>query len=115
VGSNHNQLESPATQAPRNLTFVADVVDSQSSNNAEAAEVIAITGNMPIIGYLKVQLATDVVMAHHDQYQQQLSKQRSVFMLLAALGSLYITRAFYKLRFTFQRQWRAKARLLRKS
>ena len=115
VGSDPNQLESPATQAPRNLTFVADVIDSPSSKNTEAAELIATSGNMPIIGYLKIQLATDMVMAHHDQYQQQLSNQRSVFMLLAALGSLYITRAFYKLRFTFQRQWRAKARLLRKS
>ena len=113
--SDPNPLESPVTQVPRNLTFVADIIDPPSNKNTEAAEVIATSGNMPIIGYLKVQLATDVVMAHHDQYQQQLSNQRSVFMLLAALGSLYITRAFYKLRFTFQRQWRAKARLLRKS
>lgn len=115
VGSELTQLESLKNQAPHNLTFVADIIDSPSDQTAQTEDMVATFGSVPIIGYLKIQLATDIVMAHHNQFQQQLSKQRVIFMLLAALGALYITRAFYKLRFKFQRQWRAKARLLRKS
>lgn len=114
VGSELTQLESLRTSAPHNLTFVADIVEHPHSDNTQTEGDRAGTHRDPIVGYLKIQLATDAVMAHHDQFQQQLSKQRIVFMLLAALGALYLTRAFYKLRFKFHRQWRAKARLLNK-
>ncbi|MBT0585805.1 AhpA/YtjB family protein [Alteromonas oceanisediminis] len=97
INAARKQFEKHHSLTAERLTFVADVVDDKQ-----------------VIGYLQVQLATPQLMAHHTQYQQQLNQQRLVFMLLAALGALYITRGFYKLRFKFQRQWRAKARLLSK-
>lgn len=115
VGSELTQLESLRTNAPHNLTFVADIIEFTAGDDSSTTEDETSLASSPIVGYLKIQLATNAVMAHHDQFQQQLSKQRIVFMLLAALGALYLTRAFYKLRFKFQRQWRAKARLLGKS
>ena len=78
------------------LTFVADIQRSQADQANQT------------IGYLQLQLASQSVMAHHQPYQQQLTQQRMVFMLLAALGALYVTRAFYKLRFQIQRRLRAK-------
>jgi membrane protein len=111
AGSELSQLESIRLNAQHNLTFVADIVDAttQETETNSSLEIAA-----PVVGYLKVQLATDAVMAHHDKFQSQLNNQRIVFMLLAALGALYVTRAFYKMRFKFQRQLRAKARLLGK-
>lgn len=92
------------------LTFVADIrrptpneSDAVSNDNALADNTLVQT-----IGYLQLQLASETVMAHHQAYQQQLTQQRLVFMLLAALGALYVTRAFYKLRFQIQRRLRAK-------
>ena len=122
VGSELTQLESLRSNEAHNLTFVADIIDSQAQqtstltdqNSETQGSLNQLTG-APIVGYLKVQLATEAVMAHHDKFQQQLANQRLIFMFLAAMGALYITRAFYKLRFKFQRQWRAKARLLRKA
>ena len=122
VGSEYTQLESIRNDKAHNLTFIADITDQAEQGEASLESQddtqenrLANLQSTPIVGYLKVQLATEAVMAHHDKFQQQLANQRLVFMFLAALGALYITRAFYKLRFKFQRQWRAKARLLRKT
>ncbi|WP_100643318.1 AhpA/YtjB family protein [Alteromonas facilis] len=92
------------------LTFVANIERTYSSlPESESSDTT--NPEKQIIGYLQVELDPQSVMAHHNKYQEQLNKQRIVFMILAALGALYITRAFYKLRFRFHRQLRAKQRL----
>ncbi|WP_164084650.1 AhpA/YtjB family protein [Alteromonas flava] len=92
------------------LTFVADISRPADMGFAEAVNDEP-EQQLQVIGYLQIQLDAQQVMAHHTTYQKQLNQQRIVFMVMAALVALYITRAFYKLRFRFHRQLRAKQRL----
>ena len=104
-------LAKAGTSQLSDLTFVADIMDDKTANKENKTDH---NTQVSLVGYLKVQLAADAVMSHHNDFQSQLTNQGIVFMLLAALGALYITRAFYKMRFKLQRQLKAKARLLGK-
>jgi membrane protein len=52
-----------------------------------------------IIGYFRLMLSAQKVMAFHQQYQQKFFQQLQVLMLLAAAAGLLLTRAWYKFRF----------------
>ena len=103
-------------RADRNtrIIFVADITRSQVVDSG-LEDQSTTESQKQVVGYIKLQLSETAVMAHHNQYQQQLTNQRLIFMLLAALGALYVTRAFYKLRFRIQRRLRAKQRLMKHS
>lgn len=105
VGSIKSFIDEHSEFGAQRFTFVADIKtppipDSEGNGTVEQ-----------VIGYITIQLDAQAVMAHHDKYQKQLNQQRIVFMFLAAMGALYITRAFYKIRFRLHRQLRAKQRL----
>ncbi|MDM7859764.1 hypothetical protein QTP81_03985 [Alteromonas sp. ASW11-36] len=105
-------LTSLQTQRDERLVFVADIIRTQPATASDGEERMI---QQQVVGYVKLQLSANAVMAHHDKFQQQLAQQLLVFMLLAALGALYVTRAFYKLRFRMQRRLRAKQRLMKQS
>ncbi|WP_339725202.1 hypothetical protein [uncultured Paraglaciecola sp.] len=61
--------------------------------------VQSITYNQQIIGYLSIVLKEKEVMAYHSEYQKQLNQQVQMLMILAAIGGILLTRAFYKVRY----------------
>lgn len=105
IGNVQSFLAQEKPAGPERFTFVSDIVATIDGEQGD--DVIA----NQVLGYVSIQLDSQTVMAHHDQYQQQLNQQRIVFMFLAAMGALYVTRAFYKIRFRLHRQLRAKQRL----
>jgi membrane protein len=58
-----------------------------------------ISHNKQVIGYLSIILKEKEVMAYHSEYQKQLNQQIQMLMILAAIGGILITRAFYKVRY----------------
>ncbi|MCC2614707.1 hypothetical protein LJ739_00445 [Aestuariibacter halophilus] len=63
-----------------------------------------------ILGYLRILLDEDHVMAHHQAYQRQLAEQLLVFMLLAGTAGMLVTRMFYKWRYRDLRRAKASAK-----
>lgn len=68
-------------KSPKPLVFVEDILHEKKT-----------------IGYLRLMLNEDDVMAYHSAYQLQLYQQVIVLMLLAGVVGILIARAFYKIK-----------------
>ncbi|MCF2946555.1 hypothetical protein L0668_00400 [Paraglaciecola aquimarina] len=85
------------------------LVDNQTSSSVVAAFrlndnkplvfVENITHQGRLIGYLRILLKEEVVMAYHNEYQTQLNQQTIVLMLLALGAGMLVARAFYKFKY----------------
>ena len=85
---------------------LSDNISTLSVVDAYKANVISplvfvknISYDQQVIGYLSIILKENKVMAYHSEYQKQLNKQVQMLMILAAIGGILITRAFYKVRY----------------
>lgn len=77
------------TESPPPLVFIQTILSQQDE----------------ILGYLRLVLDEERVMQYHFDYQQQMTQQIEVLLILAAIIGLIITRAFYTVKY---RQYRTK-------
>ncbi|MGJ8682060.1 AhpA/YtjB family protein [Paraglaciecola sp.] len=86
-------------QLVNNQTSSSVVAAFKLNKNKPLVFVKNIQHNGQLIGYLRILLKEEMVMAYHSDYQTQLNQQLIVLMLLALGVGVLIARAFYKFKY----------------